>query len=184
MDVCRTRTGFRQTEFKGGAGTGGVWLNGRFVWLTGYAQRSANDGPAWAAPIPTGCTTPRSPLVRESNGNYVRWMHVAPQRADAAACDRLGIVQVCPAGDKERMVTGRQWEQRVEVMRDTSSFTATIPASSSGKRATPSCAQADDADGGIAQETPPSGRPRHGHARQRSGGHNKALTPMSERTGS
>jgi hypothetical protein len=45
VDVCETTTGFRQTEFKGGVGTGGVWINGRFVWLTGYAQRSAND---WA----------------------------------------------------------------------------------------------------------------------------------------
>jgi len=26
-------------------------------------------------------------------------------------------VQICPAGDKERDATGRQWEQRVEVMR-------------------------------------------------------------------
>jgi beta-galactosidase len=58
-------------------------------------------------------------MVRESNGNYVRWMHVAPQRADVDACDRLGIIQVCPAGDKERLVTGRQWEQRAEVMRAT-----------------------------------------------------------------
>jgi beta-galactosidase len=31
---------------------------------------------------------------------------------------RWGIVQVCPAGDKERDVEGRQWEQRLEVMRD------------------------------------------------------------------
>ena len=29
VDVCDTTTGFRQTEFKGGVGTGGVWLNGR-----------------------------------------------------------------------------------------------------------------------------------------------------------
>ncbi len=49
VDVCDTRTGFRQTEFKGGVGTGGVWLNGRFVWLTGYSQRSADDWPGWAA---------------------------------------------------------------------------------------------------------------------------------------
>jgi beta-galactosidase len=48
----------------------------------------------------------------------MRWMHVTPQRADVAACDRLGIVEVCPAGDKEKEVTGRQWDQRVEVMRD------------------------------------------------------------------
>src|SRR5947199_5369854 len=54
-------------------------------------------------------------------------MHVAPQRADSAACDRLGIVQVCPAGDKERLVTGRQWEQRAEVMRDTMIFYRNSP---------------------------------------------------------
>jgi hypothetical protein len=47
----------------------------------------------------------------------MRWMHVAPQRADVEACDRLGIVEVCPAGDKERTATGRQWDQRAEVMR-------------------------------------------------------------------
>ena len=28
-----------------------------------------------------------------------------------------GIVEICPAGDKERE-HGRQWDQRVEVMRD------------------------------------------------------------------
>lgn len=31
VDVCDTKTGFRQTEFKGGVGTGGVWINGHFV---------------------------------------------------------------------------------------------------------------------------------------------------------
>jgi beta-galactosidase len=44
------------------------------------------------------------------------------QRADVSACDRYGIVEVCPAGDKERLVTGRQWDQRVEVMRDSMIF--------------------------------------------------------------
>src|SRR5262249_35714632 len=33
-----------------------------------------------------------------------------------------GIVEVCPAGDKERLVQGRQWDQRVEVMRDAMIF--------------------------------------------------------------
>jgi beta-galactosidase len=122
VDVCRTRTGFRQTEFKGGVGKGGVWLNGRFVWLTGYAQRSANDWAGLGGAYPDWMHDYTLALLRQSNGNYVRWMHVAPQRADAAACDRLGIVQICPAGDKERQVTGRQWEQRVEVMRDTMIF--------------------------------------------------------------
>jgi beta-galactosidase len=118
VDVCETTTGFRQTEFKGGAGTGGVWLNGRFVWLTGYAQRSANDWAGLGGAYPDWLHDFTLAMVRESNGNYLRWMHVAPQRADVDACDRLGIVQVCPAGDKERLVTGRQWEQRAEVMRN------------------------------------------------------------------
>ncbi len=118
VDVCDTTTGFRQTEFKGGVGTGGVWLNGRFVWLTGYSMRSANDWPAFGGAYPAWMHDYTLAMVRESNGNYMRWMHVSPQRADVEACDRLGVVEVCPAGDKERLVTGRQWDQRTEVMRD------------------------------------------------------------------
>jgi beta-galactosidase len=122
VDVSETQTGFRETAFKGGAGTGGVWLNGRFVWLTGYAQRSANDWAGLGGAYPDWMHDFTLALVRESNGNYLRWMHVSPERADVAACDRLGIVEVCPAGDKERLVTGRQWDQRAEVMRDSMIF--------------------------------------------------------------
>lgn len=127
IDVCKTTTGFRQTEFKGGVGTGGVYLNGRFVWLTGYAQRSANDWAGLGGAYPDWMHDLTLGLVRASNANYVRWMHVAPQRVDSDACDRLGIVQVCPAGDKERLVTGRQWDQRVEVMIATMIFYRNSP---------------------------------------------------------
>jgi beta-galactosidase len=127
VDVVDTQTGFRKTEFKGGVGRGGVYLNGRFIWLRGYAQRSANDWAGLGGAYPDWMHDFTLAMVRESNGNYVRWMHVAPQRADSAACDRLGIIQVCPAGDKERLVTGRQWEQRVEVMRDTIIFYRNSP---------------------------------------------------------
>ena len=122
VDVWRTQTGFRKTEFKGGAGTGGVWLNGRFIWLTGYSQRAANDWPGFGGAYPDWMHDFTLALLRASNGNYMRWMHVSPERADVEACDRLGVVEVCPAGDKERMVTGRQWDQRVEVMRDSMIF--------------------------------------------------------------
>jgi len=122
VDVCRTQTGFRKAEFKGGAGTGGVWLNGRFIWLTGYSQRAANDWPGFGGAYPDWMHDFTLALLRASNGNYMRWMHVSPERADVEACDRLGVVEVCPAGDKERMVTGRQWDQRVEVMRDSMIF--------------------------------------------------------------
>ena len=126
-DVVKTRTGFRKAEFKGGAGTGGVWLNDHFVWLTGYSQRVANDWPGLGGAYPDWMHDFTLALVRASNGNYVRWMHVSPQRADVAACDKYGIVEVCPAGDKEqdpmlppagRPTIPRQWDQRLDVMRD------------------------------------------------------------------
>jgi len=116
-DVVDTKTGFRQTEFKGGAGTGGVWLNGRFVWLTGYSQRSADDWAGLGGAYPNWMHDYTLAMLRESNGNYLRWMHVSPEKADVEACDKFGIVEVCPAGDKERLVTGTQWDQRIAVMK-------------------------------------------------------------------
>jgi beta-galactosidase len=126
-DVCRTITGFRQTAFKGGAGTGGVWLNGRFVWLTGYSQRAADDWAGLGGAYPDWMHDFTVALMRASHATYLRWMHVSPERADVAACDKYGIVEVCPAGDKERLVTGRQWDQRTEVMRDSMIFYRNSP---------------------------------------------------------
>jgi beta-galactosidase len=117
-DVCRIHTGFRKAEFKGGAGTGGVWLNDHFVWLTGYSQRAVNDWPGLGQAYPDWMHDFNAALLRQSNGNYVRWMHISPQRVDVTACDKYGIAEVCPAGDGEHDVFDRQWEQRAEVMRD------------------------------------------------------------------
>jgi beta-galactosidase len=61
-------------------------------------------------------------LIRSTHANYIRWMHISPQRVDVTACDQNGIIEVCPAGDKERDAQGRQWEQRMEVMRDSMIF--------------------------------------------------------------
>jgi beta-galactosidase len=117
-DVCKIHTGFRKAEFKGGAGSGGVWLNDHFVWLTGYSQRAVDDWPGLGQAYPDWMHDFNAALLRSSNGNYVRWMHISPQRVNVTAFDKYGIAEVCPAGDGEHDVQGRQWEQRVEVMRD------------------------------------------------------------------
>jgi beta-galactosidase len=122
VDVQKVRTGFRKSEFKGGAGTGGVWLNGRFVYLTGYAQRSTDDWAGLGQAYPDWMHDYNASMIRDSHANYIRWMHVAPQRVDVSACDKFGIIEVAPAGDKEKDVQGRQWEQRMNVMRDTIVF--------------------------------------------------------------
>jgi len=118
LDVAKTTTGFRLAEFKGGAGTGGVYVNGKFIYLRGYSQRSTNEWAGLGQAYPDWMHDITAKLIRNSHANYVRWMHISPQRVDVDAFDRFGIIEVCPAGDKEKDVTGRQWEQRKEVMRD------------------------------------------------------------------
>ncbi|HEX9199550.1 MAG TPA: DUF4982 domain-containing protein [Acidobacteriaceae bacterium] len=118
VDVNRIETGFRKAEFKGGAGTGGVFLNDKFVYLKGFAQRSADEWAGVGAGYPDWMHDYTASLIRDCHGNYIRWMHISPQKVDADSCARFGIIQACPAGDKERDVAGRQWEQRLEVMRN------------------------------------------------------------------
>ena len=181
VDVCETTTGFRQTEFKGGASTGGVWLNGRFVWLTGYAMRSANDWAGLGGGYPDWLHDFTLNMVRESHGNYMRWMHVSPQRADVEACDRLGVVNICPAGDKERLVTGRQWDQRAEVMRDSMIFFRNNPSiffwEAGNTIVTPEQMEQMVA---LRKELDPHGGRVMGTRDNDQVDANKALTPMSE----
>jgi len=118
VDVEKTVTGFRKTEFKGGAGKGGVYLNDKFVYLKGFAQRATNEWAALGQAYPDWLHDYNAGLIRACHANYVRWMHISPQKVDADAMARYGIIQICPAGDKEREAAGRQWDQRVEVMRD------------------------------------------------------------------
>jgi beta-galactosidase len=118
VDASRLETGFRKTEFKGGAGTGGVYLNEKFVYLKGFAERSADEWAGVGAGYPKWMHDYTASLIRECHGNYMRWMHISPQKVDADSYTRYGIIQICPAGDKERDVFGRQWDQRVEVMRN------------------------------------------------------------------
>src|ERR1017187_4114471 len=119
VDVDKITTGFRKTEFKGGAGTGGVYLNDKFIYLKGFAQRASNEWAGLGQAYPDWMHDFHAQLIRDSHANYVRWMHIAPQRVDSDTADRYGIIQICPGGDKERDAVGRQWEQRLEVMRDT-----------------------------------------------------------------
>jgi beta-galactosidase len=118
VDVVKTTTGFRKTEFKGGVGVGGVYVNDKFVYLKGFAQRASNEWEGLGQAYPDWMHDYTAKLIRDSNANYMRWMHISPQKVDADTLTRFGIIQICPAGDKEREVTGRQWDQRAEVMRD------------------------------------------------------------------
>ena len=114
VDKVTTRTGFRKTEFANGM----VKLNDRVLQMKGYAQRTSNEWPAVGISIPPWMSDFSNKLMTESNANLVRWMHITPSKQDIESCDRVGLIQAMPAGDAEKDVTGRRWEQRVELMRD------------------------------------------------------------------
>ncbi|MFT3751797.1 MAG: DUF4982 domain-containing protein [Paludibacter sp.] len=114
VDVVKTRTGFRKTRFDKGM----FWLNDRVLQIKGYAERTTNEWPAQGSSVPAWLSDYSNKLMVESNGNTVRWMHVTPWKQDIESCDRVGLIQLMPAGDSEKDVEGRRWQQRVEVMRD------------------------------------------------------------------
>ncbi len=114
VDVVKTRTGFRKTEFTKGV----MKLNDRVIQLKGYAQRTTNEWAALGSAVPAWLSDFSNRLMLESNANLVRWMHVTPWKQDVESCDRLGLMEAMPAGDSEKDVDGRRWEQRVELMRD------------------------------------------------------------------
>ncbi len=114
VDVVRTRTGFRKLDL----GHGMVKLNDRVIQFHGYAQRTSNEWPAVGMSVPPWLSDFSNRLIVEGNGNIVRWMHITPWKQDVESCDRVGLIQMMPAGDAENDARGRQWEQRVELMRD------------------------------------------------------------------
>ena len=128
LDTETIRTGFREVTYD--ATSGGLKINGKNTWLTGYAQRATDE---WAAigVAPDWLQDYDAALIRRSNANFVRWMHVAPKPAPVRAFDKFGIVNAAPAGDKEGDVSGRAWAQRVEAMRDTMIYFRNSPSCSS-----------------------------------------------------
>jgi hypothetical protein len=114
IDSVTTRTGFRETSFDHGL----VTLNGRVLDVHGYGQRTTNEWPALGIDLPPWVSDFSNHLMVQSGGNVVRWMHVTPSRQDTDSADRVGLIQSMPAGDAEGDSQSRQWQQRVEVMRD------------------------------------------------------------------
>jgi beta-galactosidase/beta-glucuronidase len=114
VDVVKTRTGFRKTRFADGL----FWLNDRILQIKGYAERTSNEWPAVGMSVPAWLSDYSNKLMVESNANTVRWMHVTPWKQDVESCDRVGLIQLMPAGDSEKDAEGRRWEHRVELMRD------------------------------------------------------------------
>ncbi|MDE7347069.1 MAG: DUF4982 domain-containing protein [Muribaculaceae bacterium] len=113
-DEVITRTGFRKTRF----GDGKIWLNDRVLQMKGYAQRTSNEWPGVGMSVPAWMSDYSNGMLIDHNANFFRWMHVTAWKQDAESCDRVGVMQMLPAGDAEKDVDDRRWGQRKELMRD------------------------------------------------------------------
>lgn len=113
-DEVTTRTGFRKTRF----GDGKIWLNDRVIQMKGYAQRTSNEWPGVGMSVPPWMSDYSNGMLIDNNANFFRWMHVTAWKQDAESCDRVGVMQMLPAGDAEKDVDDRRWGQRKELMRD------------------------------------------------------------------
>lgn len=114
IDAVDTKTGFRKTAFKNGM----VYLNDQVLMMKGYAQRTSNEWPAVGLSVAPWLSDFSNGLMVKSNANLVRWMHVTPWKQDVESCDRVGLMQMLPAGDAEKDAQGQKWVHRTALMRD------------------------------------------------------------------
>ena len=96
-----------------------VTLNGRVLQMHGYAQRTTNEWPAIGLSVPPWLSDYSNREMVDGGANLVRWMHVTPWKQDVESADRVGLIESMPAGDSEGDPKDpRQWQQRVDLMRD------------------------------------------------------------------
>ncbi len=114
-DVCRITTGFRKIEVRGAE----FYLNNRVLMTHGYTPRSQNEWAAVGAAYPDWLHDFSNGYMVEGHARLVRWEHTMPSPQDVSSCDRVGLPQIMPGADREQDSVGREWEMRVEIMRDT-----------------------------------------------------------------
>ena len=168
VDVKRIETGFRKAEFKGGAGTGGVYINDKFVYLKGFAQRSTDEWAGLGAGYPDWMHDYTAKLIRDCHGNYMRWMHISPQKVDA---DSLRALRHHPGLSRGRQGARCHGTPVGPARRGDARFDHLLPQQSQhpllGGGQHRGHARPDAADGRAAQAVGSRRRPRDGRARQR-----------------
>jgi hypothetical protein len=114
-DVSKITTGFRKMEVRDAS----LYLNNRLLMTHGYTPRSQNEWPAVGSAYPDWLHDFSNTMMREGLASIVRWEHIMPSPQDIRSCDRAGLLQIVPGADRENDSQGREWEMRVEIMRNT-----------------------------------------------------------------
>jgi beta-galactosidase len=115
VDVTPTNFGVRKVSFNY---FDGLKINGRQIFLNGYAPRTSFEWPTIGMP-PDWMDEFDFQLMKVNNGNFVRPMHIGPARTHVDAADKYGIIMTVPAADNEGDDTDTTiWQERLDIMRD------------------------------------------------------------------
>ncbi len=115
VDVVKTSFGVRQFTF---TDTHGLEVNGRPIYLKGFAPRTSMEWPCVGVPV-DWMNELDFQLIKQCHGNLVRPMHIAPYRSQVEAGDKFGIVMVVPAANNEgHSKEADIWQERLDDMRD------------------------------------------------------------------
>jgi beta-galactosidase len=96
----------------------GLFLNGSYLKLRGWGQKSTNEWPGLGAAQPDWMHFYTARLMREAGANFLRWGHTPGGPAQVAAADRLGLITLQPGTDGEHDTKGGAWILRAMNFRD------------------------------------------------------------------
>jgi len=115
VDAYQTPMGLRKFTF---SNVYGLMVNGRPIYLKGYAPRCSMEWPCVGTPM-DWMNELDFKLMKDNNANFVRPMHIAPRKVQVEAADKFGIVMTCPAANNEGDETDtNKWQERLDIMRD------------------------------------------------------------------
>jgi beta-galactosidase len=97
VDVGQAPFGVRAFEWT----PSGFTINGRRLKLHGWGQKPTNSWAALGAAVPDWLHDYSMRLMRDGNGNFVRWGHCAGAAADIRLSDKYGMIVLQPGVDAE-----------------------------------------------------------------------------------
>ncbi len=115
IDTQSVPFGFRWVRFDKNSG---FYINDRYLKLHGWGQKSTDEWPGLGAAQPDWMHDFTLRMMREVDGNFVRWGHTAGAPVHIRSADRRGILTLQPGVDGEKDIDGHPWDVRLSAFRD------------------------------------------------------------------
>jgi beta-galactosidase len=103
VDVAEAPLGVRTFKF---SASSGLTVNGQPLKLHGWGQKPTNSWAGLGAGVPDWMHEYSMRMMKQGNGNFVRWGHCAGSPANIRLSDRYGVITLQPGVDAEAATGG------------------------------------------------------------------------------